>query len=92
MEELAHVQQEEYFTEYWPLLLRFRGEHPIAAKSYIDSLRLSEQERFAEAERSIINAQKTLKSHLSRSFWRINYDVRWRSRWLNPLVFRNVLL
>ncbi len=75
-----------YFKDVYPRLLRFRGEHPPAARATIERLRPAlrayhdQTARIVRAQPVAVKARNALR--------RLNYEVRWRGRALDPLARR----
>lgn len=86
-EELDAIDPAIYFRSLWPIVLRFTAEHPPAARAAIAKLSAEyarEQERAADYARA---AQSPLLRARNAAF-KLNYEQRWRSRYLNPLARR----
>lgn len=87
--EIDALDAETYFEfeHRWETALRFRGEHPPAARAVIDRLREERSEDFARVDRLIARHQPPLvrARNLLAS---VNYEQRWRLRALNPLARR----
>jgi len=76
-----------YFKETWPVVLRFRGEHPPAARSVVAQLSeeyASEQARAAE----LAAAAQPPPVRARNMLMKLNYEQRWRLRALNPAARR----
>ncbi|HXF35442.1 MAG TPA: hypothetical protein VN603_12795 [Candidatus Acidoferrales bacterium] len=82
--ELDTFDARAFFADYYPRLLRFRGEHPRAARATVGALRpaLSADhgltDRMARAQPPWIRLRNAVA--------RINYEQRWRSRRLHPVA------
>ena len=87
-EALQRLDHQAYFATFWPILQRFRGEHPPAARSFIAETRAAQAAYFAESEAYIHVATRSLKSRCVRAFWRANYALRWKSRSFNMRALR----
>lgn len=83
-EELNNFDVVRYFTPVYPRLLRFGGAHPPAAEATLQQLNL-ELHRDHDLTERVVRAQPPLIKlrNLAR---RWNFEVRWRSRILNPLA------
>jgi hypothetical protein len=82
-DELNDFDVPRYFAPVYPRLLRFAAAHPAAALPTIARLRTSLQADHALTDR-IARAQP-LRLQLINFARRLNYEARWRSRWLTPL-------
>jgi len=86
-ERLEELDIARYFQAIWPLLLRFNGAHPPAARVAVERLRKEyarEHERAGELARA---AQPPLVRARNLAL-KLNYEQRWRSRFLNPVARR----
>jgi hypothetical protein len=86
-EELDAIDPAAYFRNIWPIVLRFTGQHPPAARATVAVLRAEygrEQDRAAALARA---AQPPLARARNVAL-KLNYEQRWRSRFLNPLARR----
>lgn len=84
-EALRSLDVAEYFRDTWPILMRFNGEHPAAARPTIERLRLE----YADAQRRALELAHVTQSPAQRArnlLMKANYEQRWRSRALNPLA------
>lgn len=79
---LDAIDVEHYFREQWPILLRFRGEHPPAARPVIDALRERMAGQFAQAE-ALARAHQPPMRRLRNAVAAANYALRWRGRALD---------
>ncbi len=83
-DELEEFDVARYFSPVYHRLMRFHGAHPAAARETIDRLRPSLQayheltERIARSQSLPVKARNLLR--------RVNYELRWRGRALNPLA------
>jgi len=74
-----------YFRNQWPALLRFRGDHPPAARATIAGLRASLAAQFAQADAMVRAHQPPLRR--ARNLLEMaNYELRWRGRGLDRLA------
>jgi hypothetical protein len=81
-EQLDGFDVAKYFAPVYPRLLRFSGCHPAAARSTLAQLasELAAHHRLTE---QIVDAQPARVK--IRNVWRkLNYELRWRSRVVNP--------
>jgi hypothetical protein len=87
--ELDEVQAENYFefAHRWATALRFTGAHPQPARAVIDRLRHERAEEFARVEQ-LIRERQPLGQRLRNAAMKLNYELRWRGRALNPLARR----
>ncbi len=85
-DELEDFDVSKYFRPVYPRLLRFRGEHPPAASEVLGFLapRLRSGHALTSAS---VNAQPSATKVIN-SLRRLNYEVRWRSRFMAPLSRR----
>jgi hypothetical protein len=74
-----------YFRNIWPILLRFGGAHPPAAWEAIARLRGELAEQFSQADAMVYARQPPLRRVRNR-IAALNYALRWRGRWLDPLA------
>ncbi len=84
-EQLDMIDPAAYFRSIWPLVLRFTGQHPPAARGVVARLKdeyAREQARARELARA---AQPPLVRARNFAF-KLNYEQRWRSRFLNPIA------
>ncbi|MDE2573365.1 MAG: hypothetical protein KGM44_12700, partial [bacterium] len=75
-----------FFADWWPRLMRFRGEHPSAARETIARMRVERAEHFARVEEIVRRRQSPLlrARNVLRS---LNYAQRWRLRALSALRY-----
>jgi hypothetical protein len=81
-EQLDGFDVAKYFAPVYPRLLRFSGSHPASARSTLAQLasELAAHHRLTER---IVDAQPARVK--IRNVWRkLNYELRWRSRVVNP--------
>jgi hypothetical protein len=83
-EELNSFDVVRYFTPVYPRLLRFGGAHPPAAEATLKRLNFDLRRDHDLTER-VVRAQP-LPVKFRNLFRRLNYELRWRSRSLNPLA------
>jgi hypothetical protein len=86
-EDLDRIDPATYFADKWPMLLRFTGDHPPAARALLAELRVDYARQFALAEELVRTAQSPLDRARNR-ISALNYALRWRSRRFNPLARR----
>lgn len=83
-DRLDRIDVESYYAEYFPRLLRFRGEHPPAARTTIDRLERELHDLYAltgamaRRQPLFVKAKNVVRS--------ANYAQRWRLRVLHPLA------
>jgi len=78
----------KYYRPVYPRLLRFRGSQPPAARATVARLRPGLREAHALTERVVRSQPAVVKArNLLR---KINYELRWRGRTLDPLARRLV--
>ena len=78
----------KYYRPVYPRLLRFRGSQPPAARATVARLRPGLREAHALTERVVRSQPAGVKArNLLR---KINYELRWRGRTLDPLARRLV--
>lgn len=82
IERLDTIDPAEYFRGFWPILLRFDGQHPAAARAEIARLREEYAPEQAQARALARRAQPPLLRARNLAF-KLNYELRWRSRFLN---------
>ncbi len=85
-EELPNFDIAQYFAPVYHLLMRFRGEHPAAATATLARLRPG-LEPFHAVTECVARRQPPLVKARNR-VRRLNYELRWRGRALNPLARR----
>lgn len=90
--EMETLDAEHYFEfeHRWQTALRFRGEHPPAARAIIERLRRERAGEFATADRLVAAHQAPLV-RVRNALEALNYEQRWRVRALNPLARRLLL-
>jgi hypothetical protein len=81
------VRVVDYFHSLWPLVLRYRGDHPAAVADLQAALERAEHERFAWSEHTAAQFQPphVRAANLVR---RANFEYRWRGRALDPRAQR----
>jgi hypothetical protein len=84
-EELDEIDVAAYFKKRWPLALRFRGRHPVAAEATIALLRAQYAADYTRALALARAAQPPLV-RARNALIGLNYEQRWRSRALDPLA------
>lgn len=85
-DELDRIDAARFFAQFYPLLLRFRGAHPPAARPAIARLRGVLREHHELTER-LARAQP-LRVKAANALMKLNYEQRWRGRALNALARR----
>jgi hypothetical protein len=87
--EVDHVSVDNYFEfeHRWSSALRFTGLHPPAAQPVVDRLSKERADEFARVEQ-LIRAHQPLRRRLHNQLMKMNYEVRWRTRALNPQARR----
>lgn len=85
-EQLAGFDVAEYFKPEYPRLLRFTGQHPLPVRATLDRLRPELAEYHALTARIV--AAQPVRVKIRNALRRVNYDLRWRGRALNPLARR----
>ena len=82
-EELDSFDVVRYFKPVYPRLLRFRGAHPEAARATLARLE-PEMRRHHDLTEEVVRAQPP-QIAMRNLFRALNYEMRWRSRGLDPL-------
>jgi hypothetical protein len=90
-EQVDRIDIASYYGPLWPRLLKFRAEHPPAARTCIARLHEELAPQFADTERVVRAAQPWLRRQRN-ALVAMNYEQRWRSRVLNPLAQRMMSL
>jgi len=87
--ELDAVEAENYFefAHRWATALRFTGTHPQAARPTIERLRRERAQEFARVEQLIARNQP-FRQRVQNALVKMNYELRWRGRALNPQARR----
>ena len=85
-DELEAFDVERYFKPVWPRLLRFRGEHPAAARATLELWRTRLRPHHEMTAR-IVRSQ-TLQVKLRNVIRKLNYELRWRGRAYDPAARR----
>jgi hypothetical protein len=81
-DELEGFDVARYFAPEYPRLLHFNGEHPSAARKTLARLKLSLAEAHALTDRIARAQPLPVKArNLAR---KLNYELRWRGRALDP--------
>ncbi|HLI94850.1 MAG TPA: glycosyltransferase [Candidatus Baltobacteraceae bacterium] len=86
-EHIPSLEPETYFEfeQRWATAMRFRGEHPPAARATIERIRSERAKEFAQID-ELVARHQTPVVRLRNAFRRLNYEQRWRARALNPLA------
>jgi hypothetical protein len=83
-DELDAIDVRRYYAEYFPRLLRFRGQHPPAARATIERLRANLAPLYRLTDEMARSQPLPVKvRNLVRA---ANYEQRWRLRVLDPLA------
>ncbi|MHB8703822.1 MAG: glycosyltransferase family protein [Candidatus Tyrphobacter sp.] len=85
-EELPSFDVTRYFAPVYHLLMRFHGKHPAAAAPTLARLR-APLEPFHAVTEGVARRQSPVAKALN-AVRRLNYELRWRGRALNPLARR----
>ncbi len=87
--ELEHVEVENYFEfeHRWESALRFTGSHPPAARSLVERISQERAAEFARVER-LIRSHQPPAQRMRNALMKMNYELRWRGRAINPLARR----
>jgi glycosyltransferase involved in cell wall biosynthesis len=85
-DELDDFEVARYYAPVYPRLLRFTGRHPAAARKTIDRLEplLAEEHRLTTE--MVTTQPRSIK--LRNAARKLNYEIRWRTRLLNPATRR----
>ncbi|HVA33279.1 MAG TPA: glycosyltransferase [Candidatus Baltobacteraceae bacterium] len=83
-DQLADFDVAGYFATEYPRLLHFGGHHPAAALETLEKLRPS-LKPYHELTRSIVASQPLLVK-AKNAARKLNYELRWRGRGLDPLA------
>ncbi len=83
-DELDSFEVARYYAPVYPRLLRFKGRHPAAARETVERLRerLLVDHQLTEA----IVARHPVATKVRNLARKLNYELRWRSRALDPLA------
>jgi hypothetical protein len=83
-DELDDFDVARYYAPVYPRLLRFSGAHPVAARATVERLRreLAAEHRLT---REIV-ARQPARTKIRNVARKLNYEMRWRSRVLDPLA------
>lgn len=86
-DHLHEVEPENYFEfeGRWANALRFTGTHPADALSTIADLERQRAGEFSRVDTLIREHQPALQRS-KNAFRKLNYELRWRGRALNPLA------
>jgi hypothetical protein len=84
-ERLDAIDPAVYFRNIWPIVLRFTGQHPAAARATVARLR-KEYSREQELAAALARAAQPPPVRARNMALKLNYEQRWRSRLLNPLA------
>ena len=85
-ERLGDFDLVAYFRPVYPRLLKFTGAHPVKARKTLDFLTPFLRNEH-ELTRKIVNLQH-VSVKVRNVLRRCNYEVRWRSRFMDPLSRR----
>jgi len=85
-EELDSFDVARYFAPVYPRLLRFAGKHPPAAQDTLQQLKVALQPYHEMTERAVRAQPARVK--FRNALRQANYELRWRSRGLDPLARR----
>lgn len=77
---------ERAFARWWPACMRFRGEHPPAARAFIERDRRERAAYFRDMERLIIKHQPPLQ-RAHNALMKLNYEQRWRLRAIDAMRY-----
>jgi hypothetical protein len=83
----ARVREVDYFHAFWPLALRYHGDHPAAVRELQAELERTEHDRYAWSERTAAQFQPPIV-RLANLVRRANFEYRWRGRTLDPRARR----
>jgi hypothetical protein len=83
-DELDDFDVEKYFDPVWPRLLRFRGQHPAAARAALEALG-PDLRAFHDLTRRIAGRQPAAVK-ARNAVRQLNYELRWRGRKMSPLA------
>lgn len=83
-DQLDAIDVREYFKTVYPRLLRFNGEHPPSARPTIERLR-PQLAAFHDLTRRIVDEQP-FATKARNAARKLNYEIRWRGRALDPLA------
>jgi glycosyltransferase involved in cell wall biosynthesis len=85
-DELGAIDVLRYFSPVYPRLLRFRGGHPEAAAPALARLKPGLRRHHELTERVVRGQRPPTK--VRNALRKLGYDLRWRTRALNPLARR----
>jgi hypothetical protein len=86
LEQLETLDAMTYFRD-WPTPLRFRGDHPPAARTTVADLRVRYAEQFAQTD-AFVRARLRPGDGIRDALRAANYEQRWRAHALNPAARR----
>jgi hypothetical protein len=82
-EQLDDFDVPRYFAPVYPRLLRFAGAHPSAARPVLERMAPALSEHHALTDRIVRGLPLRMKAR--NALRKLNYELRWRSRWISPL-------
>lgn len=85
-EEGDYSVVDEFFADWWPRLMRFRGEHPPAVRETIARMRREREQHFARVD-EIVRCCQTPGIRLRNAVRALNYAQRWRLRAITALRY-----
>ena len=85
-DELEAFDVPSYFAPVYPKLLRFTGEHPVAARGVLSHLRRGLQRDHELTAEIVFRRPRRVK--FRNVVRKLNYELRWRSRCLGALARR----
>ena len=85
-DQLDDFDVARYFAPEYPRLLRFTGIHPLAVRPALEQLRPDLRAGHDLTARIVRAQPATVKLH--NRLRKINYEIRWRGRILDPLARR----
>lgn len=87
--QIEALLPEEYFEfeHRWAGALRYKGEHPPAARETIARIRAQRADEFARID-ELIRGRQPLGVRVRNALASLNYEQRWRSRGLNSQARR----
>jgi hypothetical protein len=83
-DELSSLDVVRYYTPVYPRMLRFTGKHPAAALATLDRL-ARELRSDHDLTATVVRAQ-SVPTKLRNVLRKLNYELRWRGRALDPRV------
>ncbi|HEX4861955.1 MAG TPA: glycosyltransferase [Rhizomicrobium sp.] len=87
-DELNSLDVVRYYTPVYPRLLRFTGKHPAAALATLNRLG-SDLRGDHDLTATVVRSQSS-RVKLGNIFRKLNYELRWRGRSLDPRARRLV--